>query len=187
MAVLAWRFEQAGYQAHSFPYSQRPASLDELSDSLQAFIEERVDTPRYHLVAHSLGNIIIRNGFNKRYREGLGRIVMLAPPNHPAELARIFEDNPIYQWATGDSGQKLADPTFYEELPVPTVEFGVIAGSTGHGLLDGPNDGVILVENTRLPGMADWIVLDHTHTLIMNAGDTFEYCRTFLETGTFGR
>jgi hypothetical protein len=186
MAILAWRFEREGYRAYNFPYSQRIASLDDLSESLRLFIEERVETPVYHLIGHSLGNIIIRNGFKKAYPAGLQRIVMIAPPNRSAELAQLFEDNPVYRWVTGDSGQKLADPSFYEELPVPTVEFGVIAGSISYGIgFEGPNDGVIKVENTKLSGMADWIVLDHTHTFIMNAQDTFEHSRSFLETGTF--
>jgi len=48
-----------------------------------------------------------------------------------------------------------------------------------------PNDGVILVAAARLPGMKDFVVLPHTHTLIMNASDTFEHCRRFLEAGRF--
>lgn len=186
MAVLAWRFEQEGYRAYNFPYSQRSGSLDDLSESLRRFIEGRVETSVYHLIGHSLGNIIVRNGFKKAYPEGLGRVVMIAPPNRPAELAQLFEDNPVYQWVTGDSGRKLADSSFYEELPVPAVEFGVIAGSISYGIgFEGPNDGVIKVENTKLPGMADWIILEHTHTFIMNAEDTFGQARAFLETGAF--
>ena len=187
MAVLAWRFERAGYAAHNFPYNERAANLDELSEELHRYIRDRVRTPTYHLVAHSLGNIIIRNGFKSPYREGLKRIVMLAPPNRPAHLAQTLEDNPLYQWITGDSGQKLADPSFYESLPVPTVEFGVIAGKWGQSIsFEEPNDGVVQVESTKLEGMSDWIVLDRTHTFIMNAEDTFEHCRRFLETGSFG-
>jgi len=187
MAALASRFERAGYIAHNYAYSQRTSNLDELSDELHRFINERVSTPRYHLVGHSLGNIIVRNGFKKKYREGLIRIVMIAPPNRPAELAQFFEGNIVYRWITGDSGQKLADPAFYDSLPVPSVAFGIIAGSKGHRIgFEEPNDGVIKVDTTRLSGASDWIVLAHTHTFIMIAPDTFEYCRKFLETGSFG-
>jgi hypothetical protein len=186
MALLTWRFDEAGYAAYNFPYNERTSSLDELSDELHSYVNERVKTPTYHLIGHSLGNVIIRNGFRKSYREGLKRIVMLAPPNRPARLAQALDDNPLYQWITGDSGQKLADPEFYETLPVPTVEFGVIAGSQGHTIgFDEPNDGVVLVESTKLEGMADWIVLDRIHTFIMNAEETFEYSKRFLETGSF--
>ena len=87
---------------------------------------------------------------------------------------------------SGDSGQKLADPGFYESLPIPTVEFGILAGDKGHRIgFDTPNDGVLEVETTRLAGASDWLVLHHTHTFIMNARDTFECCKSFLETGSF--
>ena len=69
---------------------------------------------------------------------------------------------------------------------MPEVEFAVIAGDLGPRIVfDGPNDGVVLVEDTRLTGMKEWRVLHHTHTLIMMAKDTAELCSRFLESGSF--
>jgi len=48
-----------------------------------------------------------------------------------------------------------------------------------------PNDGIVLVEDTKLAGMRDFVVLHHAHTFIMNGRDTFERCRRFLELGLF--
>jgi len=186
MALLGLRLKRADYEVHLFGYTPRRASLDELTDRLLEVIAGEIRATTYHLVGHSLGNIIVRNGFRKGYRPGLGRILMLAPPNGPAALASNLRHSRLYRWWTGDSGQKLADDTFYGELPVPSVEFGVIAGDKGHRLgFDEPNDGVVRVENTKLDGMADWIVVHHTHTFIMLAGDTFELTTRFLRTGTF--
>ena len=186
MVVLSHRFKQAGYRTLNFPYSQMGSSLNELSDKLKGFIQERVNTPRYHLVAHSLGNVIIRNAFRKEWPPGLGRIVMLAPPNQPADLAKRFKKNLIYRLFTGDSGQKLSEEEFYADLPVPEVDFGVIAGDKGQKLsFAEPNDGLVAVEETKLEGMTDFIVLQHAHTFIMNCRDTFEQCKGFIETGSF--
>lgn len=111
---------------------------------------------------------------------------MIAPPNRSAMLAKAFKDFMPYKWLMGDSGQKLSQDAFYEDLPVPTVEFGVIAGDRGSSLLsEKPNDVIVLVEATRLKGMSDFKVLHHGHTFIMNARDTFESARTFIETGRF--
>ena len=186
MVVLSHRFKQAGYRTLNFPYSQMGSSLNELSDKLKGFIQERVNTPRYHLVAHSLGNVIIRNAFRKEWPTGLGRIVMLAPPNQPADLAKRFKKNLIYRLFTGDSGQKLSEEEFYADLPVPEVDFGVIAGDKGQKLsFAEPNDGLVAVKETKLEGMKDFIVLQHAHTFIMNCRDTFEHCKSFIETGNF--
>lgn len=186
MALLGHRLARDGYEVHLFGYSPRAASLDDLTRRLQSAIQEKIEAPTYHLIGHSLGNIIVRNGFGGGYRSGLGRVVMLAPPNGPAALASRLRHSRLYRWWTGDSGQKLADEAFYRALPVPDVPFGIIAGDKGHRLtFDEPNDGVVRVANTRLAGMADWIVVHHTHTFIMLASDTHALALRFLENGRF--
>lgn len=186
MAVLQKRFDRAGYETLNFPYGQTGATLDELSGSLAAFLDKKVSTPRYHLVGHSLGNIIVRHAMREPLRPGLGRVVMLAPPNRPARLAKLLRENGLYRSLMGDSGQKLGDDAFYATLPAPSVEFGVIAGDKGQGMtFSEPNDGLVEVEGTKLAGMADFAVVHHTHTFLMNAPDTFALCRRFLETGRF--
>lgn len=186
MAFLGYRLKRRGYEVHLFGYSPRRRTLDDISRSLRQFVSKRVEAPTYHFIGHSLGNIIVRNGFREGYRDGLARIVMLAPPNGPASLASSLRHNRLYRWWTGDSGQKVGDDEFYRNLPVPPVEFGVIAGDRGHRIgFDAPNDSVVLVENTKLQGMKDWIVVHHTHTLIMLASDAAELCLRFLERGSF--
>ena len=186
MLVLGKRFRSAGFQTLNFPYNQTIHSLDEISGQLVEFIGRKVKTSDYHLIGHSLGNVIIRNAFRKDYPAGLGKIVMLAPPNQPAHLAKRLKKNLIYRVFTGDSGQKLSEEKFYRELPIPTVPFGVIAGDKGQSLtFSEPNDGVVTVGSTKLEGMADWILLHHGHTFIMNCKDTFEHCVRFIESGRF--
>ena len=111
---------------------------------------------------------------------------MLAPPNRPAHLAKRLKKNLIYRWITGDSGQKLSEEEFYDDLPVPKVEYGVIAGDKGQEVtFSEPNDGIVTVESTKLEGMNDFIVLHHAHTFIMNCKDTFDHSKSFIEKGSF--
>jgi hypothetical protein len=188
MALLGHRLRRRGYETHLFGYRPRRPTLDELSRALRSFVVERVPTPVYHFIGHSLGNIIVRHGFREGFRPGLGRIVMLAPPNRPARLAANLRDNRVFRYWTGDSGQKLADPEFYRTLPVPPVPFGVIVGDRGHRIgFEEPNDGVVSVEGAKLEGMSDFVVLHHTHTLIMMAQDTAELCHRFLASGRFAQ
>ncbi len=184
--VLQQRLKSAGYQTLNFPYGTINTSIDEMSEALHLYIRENVKTPRYHFIGHSLGNIIVRNGFKSEYPPGLGRIVMLAPPNQPSELARTLKNFGPFKWRAGDSGQQLASEDFYKDLPAPSVEFGVIAGDKGQSLtFDVPNDGVITVESTKLDGMKDWLLLHHSHTFIMNSKDTAQQCLRFLREGSF--
>ena len=63
MVILSNRFSSAGYQTLHFPYNQTFDSLDEISGQLIDFIRRKVKTSNYHLIGHSLGNVIIRNAF----------------------------------------------------------------------------------------------------------------------------
>ncbi len=186
LAVLAWRLRRAGYRTSLYPYNQRRQTLEEIAAGLKWRIAAREETTSYHLIGHSLGNVVIREGFRTGYPPGLGRVVMLAPPNAPAPLAKRLARNPVYRFFTGDSGQRLADENFYSKLPAPNVEFGVIAADRGIPWLHvGPNDGVIPVAITPLAGMTDFVRLRHSHTLIMNSRDTFKMVRGFLRSGRF--
>jgi len=187
MRVLGWRLERVGYRVRYYAYPTPSDSLRSVSQGLVDAIRANADGLPYHLVAHSLGNVILRDAFQIGYPEGLSRVVMLAPPNRPAALARRLADNPLYRRATGEPGQLLADPEFYSSLPVPTVRFGVIAGTRPIlPLFNEPNDGIVAVSSTRLEGMADWSTVDQTHTLLMNSDETFRLVRRFLEEDRYG-
>lgn len=186
MALLQFRLRRAGYRTVNVPYNQTTESLDEITARLRKTVAAESGGRPYHFVGHSLGNVVIRNGFKEGYAPGLGRIVMLAPPNSPARLARKLKDVLPYRWITGDSGQRLADPEFYATLPVPDSEFGILAGERGQSLTFGePNDGIVAVSETRLAGMKDFRVLPRTHTFLMNAPDATGQCLAFLKNGRF--
>lgn len=188
LLVLQMHLQRQGFVTKNFPYRARTNTLDGISDALRRYVEAEVKTPRYHLVGHSLGNIIIRNGFHCGFPPGLGRIVMIAPPNHPAQLAIKLRDHPLFHMFSGEPGQKLGDESFYETLPVPTVEFGVIAGTKGQTVtFDEPNDGVVALERTKLRNMSDWVAVPNLHTFIMNSRATRDQVVCFLRQGRFAR
>jgi hypothetical protein len=72
-------------------------------------------------------------------------------------------------------------------------EVGVIAGSMGYGVgrlvanLDEAHDGTVLVQETRLPGAKDHIVVNATHTGLLVSAEVAEQTRHFLEHGNFSR
>jgi hypothetical protein len=72
-------------------------------------------------------------------------------------------------------------------------QLGVIAGNVGLGVgritgpLGGPNDGTILIEETRLDGAADHVVLRVSHTGMLFASTVARAAGVFLSTGRFSR
>ena len=53
--------------------------------------------------------------------------------------------------------------------------------------LDADHDGTVLVEETRLPGAKDHVVLGVSHTGMLFSADVAEQAAEFLEQGAFRR
>lgn len=188
LSTLEGALEDDGYHAVSFAYSARKESLDAISARFRSFIKTSVKSRPYHLVAFSLGNIVLRDALKTGLPEGLGRAVMIAPPNKAVGLAQSYRDCCLYSWIAGERGQKLADSSYYKTLPIPKIEFGVIAGDCGTCLsYEEANDGIVPVEATKLKGMKDWVVIRASHPGLRRHDLTVKHCRAFLKTGEFAR
>jgi hypothetical protein len=124
----------------------------------------------------------------------LGRVVMLAPPNHGSELADRLKQSAVGRWILGPAGCELG--TGASELPErlgpARFQAGVIAADGlvhpwFYRVFSGPNDGKVSVQSAKLEGMADFLVVPGSHTWIMWRGDTSRQVLAFLQHGHFAR
>lgn len=188
LALLARRLRAAGHDAETWGYFVSKDALDVIAHRFASFVREKARSEPFAVVGHSLGNVITRLAMPEL--ANMSRFIMLAPPNQPPVMARALEGNPIFKVLTRDAGRKLLDAAFYERLPVPTCATLVIAGNRGpsakwlpfHGE---PSDGVVRVEETRLPGVP-LVEVPAIHTFIMNDADVARLTLRFLEEGTLG-
>lgn len=168
MALLGWRLRRAGMSTASFGYDVRGASLASIAERFAEFTREHAAGSPYAIVSHSLGGVITRMARDD-LAEGLAAIAMLAPPNRPPRLAARLAGHAAFRVFTGDAGQRLRDPAFYDALPTPRAPTLVIAGTLGPRFpFEGqPSDGVVALDETHLPG-AEHLAVPAIHTLIMN-------------------
>jgi len=191
MAKLGAHLASHGFDARSYPYPSRRASIAEIARELaDAIAVESAGRP-ISAVTHSMGGIVARHLHDPRI--AWQRIVMLAPPNQGSRLARELGTHPIYRWFYGPAGRELGDATRWPSPPAP---FAVIAGTRARALSNPTswasgrrfppgvaNDGTVAVDETRLDGMAAFAEVDATHTWIMNHARVLSMVVHYLRDG----
>ena len=195
MRTLATHLSEAGFEVHNLHYASTDHAPDELVADLHAQVAGCCsDAVRLHFVTHSLGGILTRALLAEHPIANLGRVVMLAPPNHGSELADALADSSWFEAAFGPTAVQLGTgpDSFPNRLPLPSYELGVIAGTRSVNPLSGfwipgESDGTVSVESTQLSGMSDFITLPVSHTFIMSSESTANHVVEFLRKGRFSR
>jgi pimeloyl-ACP methyl ester carboxylesterase len=195
MRPLAKRLEAAGYEVHALRYESTGKSPDALvSDLEQQLSRCCTSAGRLHFVTHSLGGILLRAQLAEQPPAALGRVVMLAPPNHGSELADRVRSSPMLSVLLGPTALELGtgEQSLPNRLPAASFEVGVIAGTDswnpiGSHMIPGEDDGTVSVASTKLEGMRDFLVLPVSHTAILRSGEAADQTVLFLRTGHFRR
>ncbi len=196
-AEAAWlrrRLERdLGADTRAFSYPSVRADVTANARALAAFLGG-IPADSLHLVGHSLGGLVILKLFESGAGAGLppGRIVLLGSPLRGSRTARNLARWPL--------GEKIMGLSIREEVMLPrerhwggSRDLGVIAGDLGLGLgrlagtLEGPSDGTILIDETRLDGARDSVVLRVSHTGMLFSAKVARQVAAFLTTGCFER
>ena len=192
MKPLAKRISQSEHpETVSFEYASTRAKVPEHAQALQEILSDWPSSWRIRFIGHSMGNIVVRHWITDRQRSNdpdgpLSRcdaMVMLGPPNQGSAIAKRIEQTGLFSLIAGSGGMQMG-PTFdeiAEDLAAPPFPFAIVAGDLSHWpvqnpLLSGPNDLLVLVDETRLEGSMHFDVVPVPHATLMRDPRSVDVC-----------
>lgn len=179
MEPMRRALDSAGYAVVNIGYSSYCCSIPELGAALRDELNalRRPHHTTVHFVGHSLGNILVRWVLTQPERPaGVGRVVMLAPPNQGSRDANRYSR--VVGWLLEPMVELRTDSTATVRTlaRVEGVEIGIIAAR---------HDGKVSIEETQLPEAKAHIVLDGTHAFVMRKAEVHAQAIAFLRSGRF--
>ena len=196
MLFLKHRFQsEYGFDCEVFSYPSVRGELDQNARNLADFLAS-FDAHRVHLVGHSLGGVMALRMLAKTLPPARGRVVCLGSPLCGSRAAARLSES---KWGKAIMGESLPQAALGEPASVwagdvvNRYEVGVIAGDVPAGIgrflakFDEANDGTVAVEETRLDGIKDHIVLPVSHSGMILSSSVADQAAAFLQRGTFLR
>lgn len=185
--VLERALREAGQDAAAIGYPSTRRGIAENADTLEALFGELEGVRHIAFVTHSLGGLLVRELLSRdtewRQRITVDAVVMIAPPNRGSALADLLQYVPPVNWLLW-RGLSDATTARVAALPVPDVPVGIVAAGRGgigyNPLLEGDDDLIVRVAETRLEGARDWIRVRALHAFAMNHHETVQAVRHFL-------
>jgi pimeloyl-ACP methyl ester carboxylesterase len=180
---------QLGAPVHPFRYRSVSATMSDITAGLQAFVRELAPSS-LHLIAHSLGGLVVYRFLERYPDQPPGRVVFLGTP---AVASRAAVSVARMRWAMTPLGRCVAEELLTERSRRWAVsrELGIIAGTRPMGLgrlfikFDEDSDGTVAVSETRLPGATDYLTLPVSHTGLMLSPRVAREAGAFLQSGRF--
>ena len=194
--VMQEALEEDGYLTANIDYPSREHEIEELATLAVgeglAICRAGEDVEKIHFVTHSLGGILVRQYLSTETVDELGRVVMLGPPNQGSNAVDDLDGVPGFDWINGPAGHQLGKGEASVPLALGPVNFelGVIAGNRTidpitSAVLDDPDDGKVSVVDTKVEGMDDFVIVEHSHAFMMRMQQPIELTKQFLRTGSF--
>ena len=178
MKPLEWRIQRAGYATHNWGYRSLRLSIEEHAVDFASFLHKRDQTSAlpFHIIAHSMGSIVVRWVLQHHNFENLGRIVMLCPPNRGSHMARRVSTVLRGRLGTLDQISDRPD-SFVNLLPSQTgKQIGIVVAS---------GDLVVHTDATQLADVTDNVIVPGMHNSVLFKQSVVDLCVRFLKTGKF--
>ena len=196
---------EGGMTVVNVGYPSTMGDIGEHARTLVSVIQHLDGVESVSFVAHSMGNIVIRHALNDLASLPASaqpeivykRFVMIAPPNHGAEVTGTLEEKGLGRLAQMVAGEAVDQlnpnkgwPTLEQRLATPDFEFGIVVGGQGDGegyldAIPGDDDMLLSVDTSKLVGASDFAQVKGVHQTLPKQEQVQSYALRYLETGAF--
>lgn len=189
MRVLRSQIAKCGFKTAQFRYRSLRSTPEENAARLNQFLQN-VEADVVHLVAHSLGGLVVTHLFDQFPLQRPGRVVMLGTPLKGSATAHAYHAFLPARPLLGKSTLRglLGDRPRWKGVR----ELGIIAGDRGIGIgqltfgkLPKPNDGTVALDETRSTEVNRHLTVPHSHFGMIYSKDVAEAVCHFLKEGEF--
>ncbi len=178
-----------GYDCYYFQNRSLLLSPRANAQRLQELLN-RLDVEVIHLVAHSLGGLVVLHLFDLMPVQKPGRVVMMGTPIKGSEVARGMSRNMLLCPLLGKSIQQglLGDVPRWKGHS----QLGMIAGSRRMGIggllfgnLQQPSDGTVALAETRSADVSMHLTVPYGHSGMLFSTQVAAAICSFLKKGDF--
>jgi uncharacterized alpha/beta hydrolase family protein len=192
---LTQRLENSGYEVCVLDYDTIGESIQSVVDSTESQIDACLHSPaKTHFIGHSLGGLVIRSYLQNHaafsQSEQMGEVVLIGTPNKGSELADHYDGRWLMELG-GEVSQSLVtgENSLGNQLQELDINIGIIAGTKSmlltDDIFDGPNDGLVSVESTKLSNMSDFVEIEVGHSAMRYNEEVANQAIHFLRHSSF--
>lgn len=173
---LELRLRELGWDAMSYGYQAFVGNIEARAAKLVTQIRshyQQNNKPLY-LVGHSMGGIVARIAAAEVGPEMVSKLVLICSPNGGSHVATLVERfvGTLFPMVAQMSDRR---DSFVRKLPPPQIPCAIIAAE---------NDLVVKPENTKIEGVAQWMLVPGMHSAAPWRKDVAEAIDLFLRTGS---
>lgn len=184
MHWLARGLREAGFATELFGYPTIAGG----PEAALPMLAQRLRKRPAHVLAHSLGGLVTLTALESEPDLPVRRVVCLGSPLRGSAAAQTLAGQAWSKPYLGRSARLLRSGC---QPWRGQAAIGMVAGRTPLGLgryfgrFDGDNDGTVAVEETRLEGLADHVVIPTSHTGLLFSPDALQLAVGFFRDGRF--
>ncbi len=178
MWPLAHRLRKRhGFRSRTWGYPSFFSSIDKHAENFFQYLQKDLASEKcIHVVAHSMGSIVVRAALARQRIDNLGRVVFLSPPNQGTPIARVLS-----RWIGRliPPTRELSDSqdSFVKQLkPIGEIEVGVIAARY---------DFLVPLASTHLDNEKAHVCVSAIHSSLLISRQVCDLTANFLRYGQF--